>query len=384
MRVCDVVLNSVWWDPRVRKQIVEYKNKEVDVVAVGLKCQRYDADKVKELPCETTIVDIDAGFDGERCGILRKLYRVKMRISAVKKAIIAYNPDIIHANDLDALIPSYLASRKLGCKLVYDAHEINVENYLTDKRPRLARLMYIVEKYIVKRSDYMVCVSHAAAGYFSSEYGIQEPLVVTNCVLQSDIVNEHPGKHDKFEVLNQGQFYDGRGYDLMLDAAPLLENYPAIEVCVRGFGRLESQMRDTAKKKRLENFRFYPPVAVEELISAASYSHVGIAVTVPICLNFKLSVSNKLFEYAAAGLPVIMSDIPEHRYLNDKYKFGVILPDNTAECMADAIVKLYTDTDFYHACVEGAKRLTQDLNWENEFGKLIEIEKRMVMQSNEA
>ena len=41
MRVCDVVSNSVWYDPRVRKQIVEYMNNNVDIVCVGLKDQFY-------------------------------------------------------------------------------------------------------------------------------------------------------------------------------------------------------------------------------------------------------------------------------------------------------------------------------------------------------
>ena len=29
MKVCDVVLNSIWYDPRVRKQIIEYRKQGV-------------------------------------------------------------------------------------------------------------------------------------------------------------------------------------------------------------------------------------------------------------------------------------------------------------------------------------------------------------------
>ena len=184
MRICDVVLNSIWYDPRVRKQLIEYSDNGVDVTAVGLKCARYDADKVKLIPCKATIVEIDPRYDGQQNGVLRKLKREYLRIKGVKDAIVNYQPDIIHANDLNALIPAFLASRKLHCKLVYDSHEINVENYTTEGRSSIANVMKAVEQYLVKRVDLMVCVSHAAADYFASTYGISKPMVVTNCSLR--------------------------------------------------------------------------------------------------------------------------------------------------------------------------------------------------------
>ena len=53
MKICDVVLNSVWFDPRVRKQIAEYiKQDDIDLVCVGWKCNKFDAEKVNEVPCK--------------------------------------------------------------------------------------------------------------------------------------------------------------------------------------------------------------------------------------------------------------------------------------------------------------------------------------------
>ena len=60
MKVCDVVLNSIWYDPRVRKQIIEYKNKGVEVSCVGYRCNRFDEEQVQKLPCPATIVSIDS------------------------------------------------------------------------------------------------------------------------------------------------------------------------------------------------------------------------------------------------------------------------------------------------------------------------------------
>lgn len=382
MKVCDVVLNSIWYDPRVRKQLTEYKAQGVEVCAVGLKCNRYDKEKLSMIPCRANIIQIDRRYDGQQSGVFRKLKREKLRHTAVRDAIIAQKPDVIHANDLNALIPAYAAARKLKCKLVYDSHEINVENYTSSGRSPLAVFMEAIERYLVRRVDLMVCVSHAAADYFADKYNIPTPMVVTNCSLQKEMVDAPAQKNEGFEILNHGQFYEGRGYDIMAQACALLKKYPEIKLAARGFGRMEEQLHEMVDAlDNQEQFRFYPPVNVQDLIPKAAESHVGVAITVPICLNFKLSVSNKLFEYASAGLPVIMSDIPEHRYLNEKYNFGIVLPDNTPQTFADAAIRLYKDTKLYQKLAENAIRMSREVNWETEYGRLIDAENAMLQNS---
>ena len=128
MKVCDVVSNSVWYDPRVRKQLVEYINNGVEVVAVGLKDNRYDEEKMKNVPCKVVLADIDEKYKKplSKVEVLLKEFN---RVKKLREAIIAQNPDIIHANDLDTLTAACQAAKKLGCKVVYDSHEICVENH---------------------------------------------------------------------------------------------------------------------------------------------------------------------------------------------------------------------------------------------------------------
>lgn len=378
MKVCVVVCNSVWFDPRVRKQIIEYQKNDVEVLAVGLKCARYDKEKIALIPCNTNIVSIDANYDGKQKGILRKLKRGHLRRKAIFEAVIAIKPDIIHANDLDALLAVFPAYRKLKCKLIYDSHEICVENIGMRKRYKfIIPFMKLYEKYMINRLNLMICVSNAAADYFVQKYKIKKPMVITNCALKSEIIVADK-KNKGFEVLNHGQFYDGRGYDLMIETAQFLEAYPDVKLALRGFGILEQQLKDKAKELNCQNVIFYPRVNVGDLIKEASCSMVGLAITEPICLNFKLSVSNKLFEYAAAGLPVIMSDIPEHRFLNEKYHFGLILKKDEPKELANAIIHLYQDKDFYKECQKNAVIMANEINWENEFAKLIEKERELL------
>ena len=239
-----------------------------------------------------------------------------------------------------------------------------------------------MESRLVHKVDLMVSVSHAASDYFAQEYHIQKPMVITNCALASENVSQPAEKNEGFEVLNHGGFYAGRGYDLMVEAAPLRKEYPEIRLALRGFGSIENQLHKRAGDLNATNVVFYPKVKVEELIPLAAGSMVGVAITEPVCLNFKLSVSNKLFEYAAAGLPVIMSDIPEHRYLNEKFQFGLILPDNSPQSLADAVLQLYQNSELYQQLAENSKRMSQELNWENEFARLIRAEREILKGNN--
>ena len=376
MKVCVVVLNSLWFDPRVTKQIRSYTSSDVDVVAVGVKDARYNKEEVDKLPCLVRLVDT-AGVNQYMKSLWQKLRREYLKYEAMASYIVKERPDVIHANDLDVLLPCYIAARKLKCTLIYDTHEIFLDNYRITSR-KLVRLYYqLIETHISKRIDAMVCVSHSAAEYLKKKYKVSKLLVITNCVSTPQATECIPKQHG-FEVLNHGMFAWNRGYELMIEAAALLTEQKDITLVIRGLGAIEQELHRMAEKVGTNNIRFDSPVHVSELIPLAARSHVGIAITVPTCLNYTLSVSNKLFEYAAAGLPVIMSDIPEHRYLNEKYRFGVIIPQNTPVCLAQAILKLYSNEKLYCECVRNAQRLTNEVNWDKEFSELISFEKGLI------
>lgn len=379
MKVCVVVCNSIWYDPRVNRQIEVYRNEpDVELCCVGVHRKQYDAEKIAAYGVPVTIVKRPAKYDKKMKTPIGKILREAKENELIAEAIEQFKPDVIHANDLNALIPAMKAAKKLDCRVVYDSHEVYVENSHIAPNKLYSKMLKRKEKKLVKKCDLMVCVSNAAAEYFANEYNIVTPMVVTNCALKTAIVNE-TDKNEGFEVLNHGQFYEGRGYELMARSCDLFDEYPQIKLAIRGYGKLEETLRNTvSSSKNPERFSFYPKVTVQELIPMASKSHVGVAITEPVCLNFKLSVSNKLFEYAAAGLPVIMSDIPEHRYLNDKYDFGIIIPENTPKKFAEAVIRLYKDNELYNRLCANAKKLSLEVNWENEFKKLLDFERSIV------
>ena len=174
MKVCTVVCNSVWFDPRVTKQIEVYrKTRDVELCCVGMKCRRYDKAKIDAMNIPITIVEKPEKYSSFRRmkTPIGKIKRELVQHKMLMEAIIANKPDVIHDTDLDAFIPAMMAEKKIGCKVVYDSHEIYVENHHIVVNKLYSKALRFIESKLVKRCDLMVCVSHAAAEYFAKTVG---------------------------------------------------------------------------------------------------------------------------------------------------------------------------------------------------------------------
>ena len=54
------------------------------------------------------------------------------------------------------------------------------------------------------------------------------------------------------------------------------------------------------------------------------------------------------------------------------------MKENTAECLRDAVTALYENKELYKQYAANAKRLSEELNWETEFAKLMAAERQMM------
>lgn len=381
MKVTMIVLNSVWHDPRVRRAATSAYQNGFDTTVLGIKDNVYDEVNVAALPFKTVLLeDVDKKYYRANRTLFTKVKREYLRYKALIKACIELNPDVIHANDLDALPVAYFAAKKTKSKIVYDSHEIYTENIGNSNRKLTKFVFKIIERFLIKRVDQVITVSHSSAAILTQMYHIKPPMVVTNCVFKVKEKLLLPKRIEKFEVLYQGKFYKGRGYEAFVRATALIKNYENIQFVIRGLGTIETELRSIASDLQLgDKLRFDPPVLVTELVSAASASHVGVVLTEPININFINTVSNKLFEYLNAGLPVILSDVPEHRYLNEKYGFGLIIDEVTPEKIAESVLKLYNDKALYAELCKNVKRTSELLNWETEVKKLFQIYDELVL-----
>ena len=90
--------------------------------------------------------------------------------------------------------------------------------------------------------------------------------------------------------------------------------------------------------------------------------------------NAEGSQPNKLFEYLAAGIPVIHSDNPHWQSITDRYNCGIAVNPTSSEELADAISFVMNNPDEAEKMgLRGRKAVFDNFSWENETIKLLKL-----------
>ena len=241
--------------PRVQKEAQIASDNGIKVSVIG----RFD-DTVEQASLQSRSYDVHlvniTRSDNENM-VQRIIERSRFGYALFRNCI-NLKPDLIHANDLDTLPFAYYAGKKLGCPVVYDAHEIWIDERISPRYPLVKWLLRRYEKYLAKRVACVISVSNAAAGKLAELLTIARPVVITNCPY-SLAERETITKNDGFEVLYHGIFRPGRGYEEFCMAAQELPE--DITLVLRGYGPLEAALHELVDRLKLNTrVRFDEPV----------------------------------------------------------------------------------------------------------------------------
>lgn len=366
MKILNIVSSNIVQDPRILKQMETIKKITNQHLMVGMNNSRVTKQRLNTLDFNYILF----GKKEDTKTIFGKLIKRVMFAKDVIKTIKSYNPDVIHANDFDILLMTYLSGNK-SANLIFDAHEIYAKNSFINKYSFISKIVEKIEKYIIeKRVDSFVTVSHAAKSYYEEKGYKKIPHVITNApIIKENRVFEE--KESIKEVTYQGQIVANRGYEEFIKASTQYKDSSPLYI-VRGFGPLEKEIKKLIKNTNA-HAKLDDPVEIGELVDKLTESEIGVVLTKPISINYEYTVSNKIFECIHAGLPVILSPVKEHIYLNDKYNFGIVINKVTPGKIADAVQKLVNDKEEYDKLRKNAIEASKKLNWQNESKKLIEL-----------
>jgi glycosyltransferase involved in cell wall biosynthesis len=112
------------------------------------------------------------------------------------------------------------------------------------------------------------------------------------------------------------------------------------------------------------------PERVPELLGRA---RVGVIPLQPIP-NYRDAYPVKLFEYLAAGLPVVATDVPLWRTLLETHDCGICVPPDSPRRLAEAITTLLDDDDRARAMGERARRAAErHYSWQTQEEALLAL-----------
>ena len=97
---------------------------------------------------------------------------------------------------------------------------------------------------------------------------------------------------------------------------------------------------------------------------------LGLSLDKDTNLNYRFSLPNKLFDYFAAGIPVLSSDLPEVAGLVHRFQAGVVLPSVTCQAIVQAVRALMKDRSRMSALRVNATFAARELDGRTETNKL--------------
>ena len=176
------------------------------------------------------------------------------------------------------------------------------------------------------------------------------------------IFRQSNGLNDKFIALYAGAHGMSNDLQIILESASLLADTKNIHIVLLGDGKEKPALLAQAKEMNLRNVTFLPSVPKTEMASALAGADACIAILKPL-EEYKTTYPNKVFDYMAAGRPVVLAIDGVIREVVESAGCGVFATPGNAIELANAIRKLAANSEQSHAMgLRGRKYLEENFS----------------------
>ena len=232
-----------------------------------------------------------------------------------------------------------------------------------------------LEKLGLKRANLVVSVSKPLVR--------RARLLNLNCILVPNGVNLRcfPKPRETMRepfIVYAGSIIERAGLKLAIEAFPSLKRkIPWIKMKIVGDGKEKHNLEELVKTLSLQDSIFFVgKLRYDQMAALLSNSYIGIAMFKP-GKAAAFASPLKLFDYMAAGMPIIATDIGDIGRIIKESKSGLAVKWDINEFLG-AAEKLLTKRNLWLECHENGLRYVKKYDWDNLFdGWLQEIQNRV-------
>ena len=275
--------------------------------------------------------------------------------------------DVVHCHDLDTLQSGVWLKKKLGIKLIYDAHEIFGYMIARDMPKFIVGVALRMEKRLVKKVNQVITVNEPLRDYFRSIS--DKPItIVMNC---KDLVSQEyiPPRNDVFTICYIGVLTKLRMFPEIID---IIGNIKHVKFIIAG--KRENLYEEAKERSRkYTNVEFLGTIPFEEVIPRTIESNAIICLFDPTNPNNRVGLPNKIFEGMATGRPVIVTKGLYYSKIIEREKCGISVNYEKEE-IRKSIIELRENPKLCEAYGRNAlKAAMGEFNWTKQEEKLIQV-----------
>jgi len=358
MKVAYFILNPFDFDSRARLEVETIKSMghRVEVVATtGGELNNY-------LGCPIHRVSQSAWPS-------RKIRFIQYNLKASSIGI-GLKADVYHAVDLDVLFAANRGAGKNGGKLVYESRELYTELQALEGRRTVKALWRGLERRLIGKADKIITINNSIAVELMKRYAVRRPAIIRNVAPSAKRIQpvdlrlklKIPENHRI--IIYQGVLRDGQGLAYLLGLMPMLND---VTLVILGDGPSGSPLRALSFRLGIgDRVRFMGKVSPDALLNHTVSADVGALLMEDVALNNRLALPQKLFQYLSAGVPQIVSSMPEIAGFVQKEKTGVVVSLGDPEKDAAIISEFLADKARYGDARNNCVRAARENNWEIE------------------
>ncbi len=322
------------------------------------------AGELNEIRNGVTIIGLSIGTKG-------RFQRMTKTVNAVYQKAVELNADVYHLHDPE-LMRIGKKILKTGKKVIYDAHE-DLPRQISGKDWIPSVIRNVVSSFAEKTENNfaeMATAVVAATPFIASRF--------RKINSKTTEINNYPilEEFEKSSIKKPGNeiCYIG-GISRIRGIYELIEAIEKTSVTLNLAGTFEDAVTENEIKQLngWNKVKFYGYVGRKQVNEILNRSSIGIVTLYPQ-INYLDSLPIKMFEYMAAGIPVIASDFPYWKSIVESNQCGVTVnPKNSTE-IAAMIQQLIDNPPMMKQSGENGRRAVEEkFNWKNEERKLIQL-----------
>jgi len=296
----------------------------------------------------------------------------KILILTNKNNILMINPHSVPALPI-AIIMKYLHK----CKICYDTHEIETEQY--EKNSLTKIISKIIEKFSIKHCDAVITTSDGYSDWYKKTYILKQVYTVKNYSIKrcdKESTNNYLRDYcnctnDDYLFIYQGIIAKGRGINLLIDVFTKVSNNKHIIFLGHG----SSVKKVKAASENNSNIHYHTSVASSEVYNYIKCCDVGFCLIPNLHLSYFHTLPNKMLECLNVNVPVVVSNHPDMSKSITEYDAGWVtkVTSNEVFSFVDNISKEEILTKKYNS------KLWSKLNtWESQESILLKCYSKML------